>query len=676
MRRAEGAVSRRGLLQSGAAAGAALIIGFDFLPKRAKAADQTAVNPFKAWVRIDESGIITLIYAKSEMGQGISTSLPMILADELCADWKQVRVERAVTNPVFGDQGTGGSGSITALWVPLRQAGAAAREMLKAAAAQHWSVPVSACTAKDSAVWHDGQKLTYAELVRAASKLPVPDLKTVPLKKFDEFSIIGKSIPRTDIPAKTDGSAVFGLDVRVSGMVYAVVARCPVFGGSVKRFDAAEAKAVKGVQDVFLIPAVKEDIHSCGGVAVVADSTWNALQGRKKLKIEWDFGPGANESSETLRRQFRKLVDSNMKVVVNEGNAEAAISSVPDAKKLECDYELPFQAHATMEPMNCTVHIEANRAEAWSPTQSAEQTQGMIARVSGLKPEQILVHTTYMGGGFGRRYQGDFSLEAAQVAKKIGKPVQLVWSREDDMTHDFYRPASYHRVSGALDEHGNILAWRHKSTSTSINEWFDPKSVPEASEFGSTLQMPYLAKSYKLEYLPAASVVPRAWWRSVEASVIGFVMESFVDELAHNAGQDPLQFRLACLGNPRQVRHATDTGERPLETARLRGVLELAAQKSDWGKPLPAGVGRGIAAHYSFHSYVSNVVEAEVQNGVVKIHRVVSAVDIGTPVNPDGIEAQIEGAVVYGLTAALKSQITIRAVAPSRPTSTRSRRFR
>ncbi len=288
-----------------------------------------------------------------------------------------------------------------------------------------------------------------------------------------------------------------------------------------------------------------------------------------------------------------------------------------------------------------------------------DQVHGVIRQLTGLPPESIQVHTTFMGGGFGRRYQADFPTEATQVAKRVGKPVQLVWSREDDMTHDFYRPASYHRVSGALDSDGNILAWRHKSASTSIAEWFNPKAAPESSELGSTLQMPYLTKSYKLEYLPAASAVPRAWWRSVEASVIGFVMESFMDEMAHAAGADPYEFRLQKLGEARLIKDALDERARPLDTARFKAVLQLAATKSDWGKPLPKGEGRGIAVHYSFRSYVANVAEVSVRNGQVQVRRVVSAVDIGTPVNPDGIRAQVESAIVYGLTAALKSQITI-----------------
>lgn len=661
-------VTRRGLLkstlQSGAVAGVALVIGFE-VPRAANAAvpEKPVVNPIKAWLKIDQSGVVTLTYSRSEMGQGVSTSLPMILAEELGVDFKDVRVEHASSDEIYGDQGTGGSGSVKAMWMPLRTAGAAAREMLIAAAAQQWNVAPQTCSARSGAVWHGNQKLAYAELVESASKLPIPDLKTVRLKKPEEFQLIGKAVPKKDIPSKTDGSAQFGLDVRVPGMVYALVERCPVFGGKVKSFDATKTKGIQGVHDIFQIEPV-EDVHSWGGVAVVADTTYIAMQARKQLKVDWDFGPHATESSETLRRQFRRLVDSSMKVVIDQadpkaGNADAVISSAPAEKKIECDYELPFQAHATMEPMNCTVHIQSDRAEAWAPAQSPNWVKEQIAKVSGLKPERIQVHTTFMGGGFGRRYQADFAMEAAQIAKRLGKPVQLVWSREDDMTHDFYRPASYHRVSGAVDDQGNIVAWRHKSTSTSIAEWWDKKSPPESSELGCTLQMPYLAKSYKLEYLPAASGVPRAWWRSVEASSIGFVMESFMDELAHAAVVDPYEFRMQKLGESRSIKNPLDPSDRPLETARMKSVLKLAAEKGDWGKSLPPNHGRGIACHYSFNSYVANVVEAAVENGRVRVNRVVSAVDIGTAVHPEGVRAQVESAIVYGLTATLKSQITI-----------------
>jgi isoquinoline 1-oxidoreductase beta subunit len=305
------------------------------------------------------------------------------------------------------------------------------------------------------------------------------------------------------------------------------------------------------------------------------------------------------------------------------------------------------------------VHLENGRAEAWAAHQAPDMVQMVVAKVAGISPDKVQVHTTFMGGGFGRRYQADFPTEATQIAKRVNRPVQLVWSREDDMTHDFYRPASYHRMNGAVDAQGNITAWHHKYTSTPISEWFDPKAAPESSELGLCSQLPYLTGSYKLEYTPAKSFVPRAWWRSVEASVVGFVLESYMDELAHAAGMDPYEFRLRVLGPDRLVKDALDAQERPLDTGRFKGVLQLCAEKGNWGKPMAAGQGRGIACHYAFHSYVANLAEVTVKNGVVKVDRIVSAVDIGVPVNPDGIRAQVESAIVYGLTAALKSEITI-----------------
>jgi isoquinoline 1-oxidoreductase beta subunit len=428
------AISRRFVLKAAAVASATLVI-----PIELPAADETSgadkrkdVSPFVSSLRIDSTGRITVFSPRAEMGQGISTALPMVLADELGVDWKDVHVEQSPNT-----LGTGGSGSVAGSWKPMRQAGTAARVMLIQAAAQRWNVAADTCTVKDGAVWQNGRSVKYGDLVEAASKLPVPDFNSLKLKPASEFTIVGTVVPRKDIPAKTNGTAQFGIDVRVPGMKYAMVERCPTFGGNVKSFDATKAKAIPGVHDVFEIPAIP-DVHSWGGVAVVADSTWIAMKARKALQIVWDFGPNAAESSESLRKQFRRIVDTPQKVIVNIGDADAAISGAPQEKKVEADYEAPFQAHACMEPMNCTVLIEKDRAEAWAPAQGPDWVQGMVATVAGLKPDAVKVNTTLMGGGFGRRYQADFAVEAAQVAKRImGTPVQLVWSREDDMSHDF-----------------------------------------------------------------------------------------------------------------------------------------------------------------------------------------------------------------------------------------------
>src|SRR5437867_643767 len=475
-------------------------------------------NPFDAWVRIAKDGTATLVLAKSEMGQGAMTALPMILADELDVDWAKVRVEQAPTNPTIYDHGTGGSGSIKDSWLPLRQAGAAARAMLVAAAAEQWKVDPAACkTAKGVVTGPGGRSRSYGDLVEDAAKRPLPDFKTLALKKDADLTIVGTNVQRVDIPAKTDGSARFGIDVRVPGLLYAVVARCPTFGGKATRFDATKAKAIAGVRHVVEIPAVGAGAHTAGGVAVVADSTWAAMQGRKALQIDWDHGPHASESSQTLRQASETIAAQPGKVVRNEGDAAATLAGA--GQKVEAVYDLPFQAHATMEPMNCTVDVRADRAEAWSPTQAPDWTRGAIGQVTGLKPESITVHTELMGGGFGRRYQADFVVEAAQVAKAVGAPVQLLWTREDDLQHDFYRPAAYHRLSAALDAKGSPVAWHHRIVSTSISSFWDPpdRVKPESSEIGGAVDLAYAVPNLRVEYAPVPSGVPVAWWRSVEA---------------------------------------------------------------------------------------------------------------------------------------------------------------
>jgi CO/xanthine dehydrogenase Mo-binding subunit len=658
-------LNRREFLKTGAAGGAALVIAFHVQGSAYAAAEdqeKKPANPLNAWVRITPDNRVTLILGKSEMGQGAMTALPMILAEELYLDWKQVSVEQAPTDPKIYDHGTGGSGSVAGSWLPLRRAGAAAREMMITAAAQHWNVSRDTCKAQDGGVLHGARKqfLTYGELVETASKLPLPDFNTVPLKNSDDFTIVGHDRKRFEAAAKSTGTAKFGIDSRTLGMEYAVIARCPVFGGKVAKFDATKAKAVPGVRDVISIDAVGEGAFTSGGVVVLANNSWAAIQGRKALDITWDEGPNANESSESLRQHFVENTAKPGKVVRNEGDADAALTSA--AKKIEAVYELPFAPHACMEPMNCTVHIRPDSAEAWVPTQAPQWAQQVIAKVSGLALEKVNVHTTLMGGGFGRRYQADFVMEAAQVAKATGKPVQVLWTREDDMQHDFYRPASYHKMQGAVDAQGKVAAWKHFQSSTSIAAVWDKdgKDKPEASEFATAAFIPYETPNFRVEYALAHSGVPRAWWRSVEHSSSGFVVETFVDELAAAAGADPLQFRLQLIGDARKIPDFTNPKEnKPLDTARLKGVLQLAAEKAGWGKPLPKGVARGIAGYFSFESYTAAVAEVSVEKGQVDIHRIVYAVDCGRPVNPAGVVAQVESAAVYALSAMMKDAITI-----------------
>jgi isoquinoline 1-oxidoreductase beta subunit len=659
-------VDRRTFLRTGATAGAALLVGFH-VPARAsdpaQEQEKPPVNPLNAWVRITPDNHVTLILAKSEMGQGIMTALPMILAEELCLDWKQVAIEQAPTNPKIYDHGTGGSGSVGGSWLPLRQAGAAAREMLVAAAAKKWEVSTDTCKAQNGYVvhGHPERSYSYGELVADAALLPIPNFKEVPLKNSRDFTIIGHTTPRVDTAAKATGKAIYGIDARPAGLLYAVVARCPVFYGKVASFDATKAKAVPGVRDVIQFETSGRGASTTGGVAVVADNSWSAMQGRKALEVKWDEGPAATESSEELRKQFvANAAAKPGQVIRNEGDADAALGA--PANKVEAVYELPFAAHVCMEPMNCTVHIQSDRAEAWVPTQAPQWAQAVIAEAAKLPPEKVIVHTTQMGGGFGRRYQADFVMEAAQVAKSLGKPVMVVWTREDDMKHDFYRPASYHKCQGVVDDAGNLVAWKHFQTSTSIAAKWGAKGEENngKGEFGTGATVPYASPNIRIEYTLAHSSAPRAWWRSVEHSSSGFVVESFVDELAAAVGEDALKFRLKLLGDPKKLPQFGEGPDAPpLDTARLRAVLQLAADKSGWGTPLPDNEGRGIACFFSFDTYTAAVAEVSLKSRELKIKRLVCTVDCGRVVNPNGVRAQVESAAIYALTATLKDAITV-----------------
>jgi isoquinoline 1-oxidoreductase beta subunit len=658
------AISRRQFVVTGVVAGAGVLIGVRYSGVLVRAqendpgAKQKAPNPFIAYVHVKPDGQISLIVAKSEMGQGIKTGLAMVLAEEAEVDFASVKVEQAETRPdLYAHLGTGGSGSTMENFTPLRRAGATVRELMITAAAAKWNVPASECEAKKGTVLHtkSSRKAGYGELVEAAEKLPLPDQEKVQLKDEATFELIGHPTARVDVPSKVNGSAQFGIDVRVPEMVYAVVARCPTFGGKPARFDAAKAKAIAGVRDVFEIPAFGADKFTAGGVVVVADSTWTAMKGRDALDITWDRGAAASESSEGMRAALREAAAKPGKRVRNDGDVDAVLSN--GAKKVEALYEMPLLAHATMEPMNITAHVRGSEAEVWAPTQSPDWVQGTVAQVLGLKPDKVVVHTTLMGGGFGRRYMADFPAEVAQIAKIVGKPVQLVWSREDDMTHDFYRPATCHQMQGAVDANGRPAAWFHTLASTSIRGYWDPKAAPESQEVGGAKEMPYAIPNVRLEFNPVASAVPRAWWRSVENSFNGFVVESFIDELAAAAGQDPVQFRKSLLVKPANWKAKSEDDPDP---ARLRGVLELAAEKAGWGTPLPKGRGRGVAAFCSFGSYFAEVAEVTVKGSEFKIDRILAAVDCGQIVNPESVRSQTEGAIIYGLSAALKNEITIK----------------
>jgi isoquinoline 1-oxidoreductase beta subunit len=632
-------VSRREFLQAAGVAGGALVIGFTFGGCGPAAAPPGPPLEPDAWLRIGTDDSVLVIVDRSEMGQGVATSLPMLLAEELEADWSRIRFEfapadPAYNNPLFGAQGTGGSTSIRAAYTPLRKAGAAAREVLISAAAQTWKVDRATCRAEQGAVISGRRRLSYGHLVAAAARLPVPE--DPPLKDPKDWKILGTRMPRLDTAVKVDGSARFGIDVTVPGMLIAVVARCPVFGGKVAHFDAARAQAVPGVRHVVQISS---------GIAVVGEGYWPAMTGRDALAVTWDEGPTARVSSADIARLMAQSAEHAGAVARHDGDPGPALSRA--AKRIEAVYETPFLAHATMEPMNCTAHVRHDGVEIWVPTQSQTGAQRLGAAIGGVAPELVKVHTTYLGGGFGRRFEMDFIQEALETSKAVGAPVKVVWSREDDVRHDYYRPASYHRMRAGLDGDNRPAAWTHRIVAPSIMARAFPGSVrngldSEAVEGG--VEMPYTVPHVLVDYVLADSGIPVGFWRSVNHSFNAFAVESFIDELAHTAGQDPLEYRRALLAkSPRHLR-----------------VLELAATKAGWGSPPPAGVFRGIAVHKAFETYVAEVAEVSVgTGGPVRVHRVVCAVDCGPVVNPDTVEAQMQSAIVFGLTAALYGDIGI-----------------
>ncbi len=641
-------ITRRDFLKTGALVGGGLILGIH-LPVRdsfSETPKQPAVPVVpNAFIRIGADDTVTIIVNHSEMGQGVYTSLPMLVAEELEADWAKIRVESAPVDPVynhtvFGMQTTGGSSSVWSEYDRLRMVGAAAREMLITAAANLWKVSETKCRAEKGKIIHtNGKSLTYGKLADRAATLPVP--QNVNLKDPSKFNIIGKPIHRLDTPEKVNGRAAFGLDVSLSGMLTAVIARPPVFGAKVVSVNADKAKAVQGVKDVVQVPS---------GVAVIASGFWPAKKGRDALEIVWDEGPNAKLSTTGQQEQYADLAKTPGTIVRKEGDPDTAFEKT--AKKLSAEYEVPYLAHATMEPMNCTVDLRADRCEIWAGTQFQTVDRNAAAAVAGLKPEQVLIHTMYLGGGFGRRANpaSDFVVEAVHTAKAAKAPVKVIWTREDDTQGGYYRPLWHDRVAAGLDAEGNPIVWRHTIvgqsilTGTLFEQMLVKNGVDETSVEGAK-DIPYGIQNILVDLHSTKMGVPVLWWRSVGHSHTAFVVESFMDELAYAAGKDPYELRRKLLaGHPRHL-----------------GVLNLAAQKAGWGTPLPKGRARGIAVHESFGSYIAQVAEVSVSPaGQVRVHKVVCAVDCGKFVNPDTIKAQMESGICFGLSAALYGAITFK----------------
>ncbi|MFE0754508.1 molybdopterin cofactor-binding domain-containing protein [Inquilinus sp. NPDC058860] len=636
-------LDRRGFLKVGAALGGGLALTVALPPALALAETQVS-HRFapNAFIRMDPKGLVTLVMPSAEMGQGIYTAEAMLLAEELEVGLDQVRLEHsppddaAYGNALLGSQATGGSTSIRAFWTPLRQAGAVARTMLIAAAAQQWKVDPKTLKAERGAITDGRRSLSYGELVDLAATLPPPDPKSVALKDPKDFTLLGTPVKRLDSPDKVNGKAEFGIDVKLPGMKVAAIAISPVSGGKPKTVDEAAAMAVKGVRQV-----VKTD----AAVAVVADHMGAAKKGLEAAAVQWDDGPNAAVGSADIVRALEEESKKPGAVARNDGDAEKALAGA--AQRLEAIYQVPFLAHATMEPMNCTVHVRKDGCDIWVGTQVPTMAQGVAAEITGLPKEKVQVHNHLLGGGFGRRLEVDGVAHAVKVAQQVDGPVKVVYSREEDTQHDMYRPYYYDRFAAGLDAQGKPVAWTHRIAGSSImaryfppgfQNGIDPDAVDAAAE------PPYAFPAIRVEYVRVEPQgVPTSWWRGVGPTHNVFVVESFIDELAAAAKQDPVAYRKALLGhNPRAL-----------------AALTLATEKAGWGTPMPKGHGRGVMVQFAFGSYVSMVAEVEVAgDGSIKVHRLVCAVDCGLTVNPDTIEAQVQGGAIFGLTAALHGNIT------------------
>jgi isoquinoline 1-oxidoreductase subunit beta len=640
-------MKRRDFLKTGAALGGGLLISL-YVPELGRgtnAAAKPETYTLNAFVSIGTDETVTIIANHSEMGQGVYTSLPMLLNEELEADWSKIRVEAAPVAAVynhtqFGIQMTGGSTSMNSEWDRFRKVGAVGRVMLVAAAAQTWQVDPQTCRVERGYVIHDASKrrASFGSLAEAASRLEAP--KDVPLKDPKSFTLVGKPARRLDTPSKINGTAQFGLDVQIPGMMTALVARSPVFGGKVASFNADKAMAVPGVVNVVQVPT---------GVAVIAKGYWPAKLGREKLEINWDEGPNSTLSTAGMREQYTELGKKPGTIARKVGDPAAALTGA--AKTITAEYEVPYLAHASMEPLNCVVDLHEDRAEIWTGTQFQTGDRAAAAAVAGLKPEQVQIHTTFLGCGFGRRANpaSDFVKEAVQVAKAAKVPVKVIWTREDDTRGGWYRPMWRDRMVAGLDAAGNPVAWTHTIVGQSIFdgtmfESFGIKDGVDSASVEGAADLLYGIPNLQVDLHSPKIGVPVQWWRSVGHSHTGFAVEAFFDEVAVAGGKDPYELRRTLLANQ----------------PRLRAVLDLAAQEAKWGSSLPAGRARGIATHFSFESYVAQVAEVSVEkDGTVRVHKIICALDCGRTINPDIVQAQMEGGIVFGLTAALKTEITL-----------------
>lgn len=654
-------MKRRSFVQLGTTAAGGLLVSI-VLPGSARAVGRARVAnrsapaaKIGAFIEIDTSGRVTIAAKNPEIGTGTKTALPMIVAEELDVPWRQVNVVQAPLDRAFGAQFTGGSTGVMENWTALRRAGASARYALMSAAATRWGAEPSTCRTEQGVVVHTatGRRLTYGELAGDAASVPVPD--QLPLKRAGEFRILGTRVPNVDVVPIARGMQQYGIDVVRPGMVIATITHAP-FGARVASVNEAGALAVPGVRRVVHIAPRENPIELREGIAVIADNTWAAFEGKRALDVAWTEPDTAQSTSASLDAAFRAALDRPGQRIRDDGDVDAALQSA--AKTLDVVYEIPFIAHVPMEPVNYTADVRGDHAELWGPTQDPGDARDLAAQVVGIPAANVTVHMERCGGGFGRRLMVDYAAEAAYLSKAIGAPVKVVRTREEDLQHDYYRPAGMHRVRAGIDARGTPVAWAQHLANTSRYAFALRPDAVKSELYRDDFPAQCLP-NVRLEYTPVASVIPTGAWRATLHSANAFVVQSAVDELAHLAGQDPLAFRLAMLGSPRRLRYA-DHGGPVFDTGRLAGVLRLAADRAGWTRPLPGGRGRGIAAHFTFGSYVAHVAEVSVDaSGRARVHRIVAAVDCGQLVNASGAEAQVQGGVIDGLSAALFGQITV-----------------
>lgn len=647
-------LSRRSFIKNIGLTSGALIIG-SHLSLFANETEATLAGAFQPnlFVELLPNGDLILVASRSEMGNGVRTSLTSVIADEMEADWNRVSVKQAIGHKKYGDQNTDGSRSIRYLYDSMRKLGATTRMILILAAAQKWKVPTSECHAENHFIVHkSGKKIGFGELVEIAKTIEVP--KEIVLKDPKDFKYIGKNLKSIDVEKYANGSAVFGLDFRLPNMKFAAIARCPVTFGTVKSFDKTEAMKIPGVEAVFEIERIKTPFGALGGVVVVASNTWAAFKGKEALIIEWDNGKNASYDSETYMAMLTENVHKKGVVSKTRGNIENAFNA--SAKVIESTYQLPHLSHAPMEVPNAVAWVKEDSCEIWCPTQNPQAAHEEVKNYLGFEPEKVIINVTLLGGGFGRKSKPDYVVEAAMVSKAIKGPVQVVWTREDETRHGYYHTVSSQYMKASLDQDGNVTGWLHRFAFPPIKSTFDATAdYPNGWEITSASEVPFDIKNFQIEVGQAPAMVRIGWLRSVINIPHGYSINVFTDELAHAANQDPLAFNLKLLGEDSQ--NDNNQGNK-FSAARSKNVLKKAAENAGWGKPLPEGHAQGLAVHYSFMSYVASVVEVSMVDGMVKVHKINTVIDCGTVVNKNTVIAQMEGAALFGMSLAFYGKIT------------------